>query len=92
MVISTVLLPAGLVAVICVSLTTVKLLIAVVPKETLVAPVKPVPVIVTVVPPLFDPLAGLILVTVGIRGVLLTTSVTFTCAFPPFEVIFTVPV
>ena len=39
--------PAGLVAVIVVSLTTVKLVAAVVPKSTAVAPVKPVPVIVT---------------------------------------------
>ena len=38
---------------------------AVVPKETFVAPVKFVPVIVTLVPPLVNPLAGLIPVTVG---------------------------
>jgi hypothetical protein len=62
---STVPLPAGLVAVIWVSLLTLTLLAAVRPKETLVAPVKPVPVIVTLVPPVPGPLAGLILVTVG---------------------------
>ena len=45
---STVPVPAGLSAVIVVSLTTVTLVAAVVPKSTAVAPVKPVPVIVTV--------------------------------------------
>ena len=64
---STVPLPAGLVAVIWVSLSTVKLLAAVAPKETPVAPVKPVPVMTTVVPPALDPLDGLILVTVGVE-------------------------
>ena len=50
---STVLLavPAGLVAVIALSLTTVKLVAAVVPKCTTVAPERLVPVIVTGVPP-----------------------------------------
>ena len=47
--------PAGLVAVIWVSELTVKLLAATVPKSTAVAPVKPVPVIVTVVPPAAGP-------------------------------------
>ena len=62
---STGLLPAaGLVAVIWVSLSTVKLLAAVCPKETPVAPVKPVPVMTTVAPPVLDPLDGLIPVTV----------------------------
>ena len=42
-------------AVIWVPLTTVKLVAAVVPKSTAVAPVKPVPVIVTEVPPAVGP-------------------------------------
>jgi hypothetical protein len=62
---STVPLPAGLVAMIWVSLTTVNLLAAVCPKETLVAPVKPVPLIVTSVPPVLGPLVGLMPVIVG---------------------------
>ena len=44
---STVPVPAGLSAVIEVSLTTVRLVAGAVPKSTAVAPVKPVPVIVT---------------------------------------------
>ena len=48
---STVPLPAGLTAVIWVSLLTLKLAAAVAPNETLVALVKPVPVMVTLVPP-----------------------------------------
>ena len=63
-VISTMPLPAGLIAVIWVSLTMLNFAGAG-PKETLVAPVKPVPVIVTEVPPVLDPLDGLILVIVG---------------------------
>ena len=59
-------LPAGLTAVIWVSLLNLKLVAAVVPNETLVALVKPVPVMVTLVPPLLDgSLVGLMLVTVG---------------------------
>ena len=57
--------PAGLTAVICVSLETVKLAAGVSPKDTWVAPVKPLPVIVTVVPPPADPLAGLMPVITG---------------------------
>lgn len=64
-VMSTVPLPVGAVAVISVSETTVKLVAAVVPNSTAVAPVKPVPVIVTVVPPATGPLFGLMLVTIG---------------------------
>ena len=48
-----------------VSFTTVKFVAAVVPKSTAVAPVKPVPVIVTDVPPAVEPLVGLMPVTVG---------------------------
>ena len=58
-------MPAGLVAVIVVSLTTVTPVAAVVPKSTAVAPVKLVPVIVTDVPPAAGPLVGLRPVTVG---------------------------
>jgi hypothetical protein len=96
---STVPLPAGLGAMISVSLTILKLLADVFPNDTLVALLKPVPVIVTILPPLLNPLAGLIPVTVGVTigdgdgdgvgvGVEpVTTSVIPTCAFPPFEVI-----
>ncbi len=62
---STVPVPAGLSAVIVVPLTTVRFVAGVVPKSTAVAPVKPVPVIVTRVPPAVEPLVGLRPVTVG---------------------------
>jgi hypothetical protein len=61
----TVPVPAGLVAMICVAEVTVKLLAATVPKSTSVAPVNPVPVIVTDVPPDVDPDLGLMPVTAG---------------------------
>ena len=48
-----------------VALTTVTSVAAVVPKSTAVAPVNPVPVIVTGVPPAAGPLFGLTPVTVG---------------------------
>jgi len=70
---STVPLPAGLVAVIWVSLLTMMLLAGVAPNETLVAPVKPEPVMVTLVPPAAGPLAGLTLDTDGA-----TVSITVT--------------
>lgn len=57
--------PGAVVAVICVELLTVKLVAAVPPMLTAVAPVKLVPVIVTLVPPVVKPLDGLIAVTVG---------------------------
>ena len=58
-------LPAGVVAVICVPLTTTTL-VAAVPPNVAVAPVaKLVPVIVTAVPPAVDPLFGATLLTVG---------------------------
>ena len=50
--------PPGVTAVIWVALLTVKLVAAVPPKVTAVAPVKPEPVIVTDVPPVAGPLAG----------------------------------
>ena len=56
--------PAGEVAVIWVSETTVKVAAAV-PKSTAVAPVKSVPVMVTEVPPAVGPAFGLTEVTVG---------------------------
>lgn len=58
-------LPAGVVAVMLVALTTVKDVAAAPPIVTPVAPVKLVPVIVTLVPPPVGPLDGLIDVTVG---------------------------
>jgi hypothetical protein len=58
-------LPAGEVAVICVSLTTVIPVAAFAPKFTAVAPVKPVPAMVTLSPPAAAPLVGLIPVTAG---------------------------
>ena len=64
-VMSTVPLPGGLVAVICVAESTVNVVAAVPPKRTPVAPVKPVPVMVTVVPPVTGPLAGKTPVTTG---------------------------
>ena len=47
--------PAGLTAVIFVADTTVTLVAGVVPKSTIVPPVKSVPVMVTVVPPAAEP-------------------------------------
>ena len=62
---STVPVPAGDVAVICVAELTVNAVAAVAPKVTAVAPVKLVPVIVTTVPPADGPNVGEIDVTVG---------------------------
>jgi hypothetical protein len=56
---------AGETAVICVAELTVKLVAAVAPKLTAVAPVNEVPVMVTDVPPAVDPEVGLTEVTVG---------------------------
>ena len=56
---------AGSTAVIWVAEFTVKLAAAMPPKETPLAPVKPVPVMTTEVPPRAEPLAGLRLVTAG---------------------------
>src|SRR5262249_3137507 len=58
----------GETAVIEVAEFTVKLLALVKPKRTDVAPVKPVPVMVTVVPPLGGPWLGSTFVTVGAGG------------------------
>ena len=64
-VISTVPVPAGEVAVIWVLELTVKPVAGVAPNVTAVAAVKPVPVMMTVVPPLVGPAVGEIDVTVG---------------------------
>ncbi|HEY3815051.1 MAG TPA: hypothetical protein VGL66_17675, partial [Caulobacteraceae bacterium] len=57
--------PAGETAVSVVALVTEKLVAATPPKVTAVAPVKPEPVTVTVVPPVEGPLVGLTRVTAG---------------------------
>ena len=56
---------AGVVAVIEVLFTTVTVLAAVLPSFTVAPDRKPLPVMVTVVPPLTDPELGEIAVTVG---------------------------
>jgi len=58
-------LPAGVVAVIEVPLTTTTLVAAALPNVTVAPAAKPVPVIVTPVPPAVGPLFGLTLLTVG---------------------------
>ena len=60
--------PAGEVAVMEVSLFTVNAVAAALPNFTLVAPVNPVPVMSTWVPPASVPEVGLMLVTVGAGG------------------------
>ena len=62
---STMPVPAGLSAVIVLSLTTVRFVAAAVPKSTTEAPVKLVPEIVTKVPPAVEPPVGSRPVTVG---------------------------
>jgi hypothetical protein len=57
--------PAGLTAVISVGDTKVTLVAGVVPKSTAVDALKSVPVIVTVVPPAFDPEEGAMELTAG---------------------------
>ena len=57
--------PAGDTAVIEVAEFTVKLLAAVAPKSTAVAPARFTPVIATVVPPLGEPLFGSTFFTLG---------------------------
>ncbi len=49
--------------------TTVKLVAGRLPKATFVAPLKPVPVIVTVVPPVVGPELGDTAVTAGAAGI-----------------------
>ena len=57
--------PAGVVQVMEVALTTVTLVAAAPPMVTPVAPVKFVPVMVTLEPPAMDPKVGLMAVTAG---------------------------
>jgi hypothetical protein len=57
--------PAAVTAVIVVEFTTVTLVAATPPMVTPVAPVRLVPVIVTLVPPEAKPMVGLMAVTVG---------------------------
>jgi hypothetical protein len=64
----TVPLPAGATAVIALAELTVKLLAALAPNFTALAPVKLVPVMLTVVPPVSGPVLGLKLATVGAGG------------------------
>ena len=61
-------LPAGVVAVIVVASTTTMFVAAAAPMVTPVAPVRSVPVIVTLLPPYVVPLAGEMLVTVGVEA------------------------
>jgi hypothetical protein len=61
-------LPAGVVAVIWVALTTTTLVAAVAPNVTVAPVAKFVPVIVTAVPPAVGPLFGAMLLTVGITA------------------------
>jgi hypothetical protein len=56
---------AGVVAVICVPLTTTTFVAAVLPNITVAPDAKFAPVIVTAVPPVVGPLLGLTLLTVG---------------------------
>ena len=58
--------PAGVVAVMLVLLTTVTFVAAVLPKVTVAPEAKLVPVMVTAVPPLACPLFGLTPATVGV--------------------------
>ena len=57
--------PAGVVAVMLVEVTTTTFVAATPPMVTAVAPVKSIPVMVMVVPPAVEPLVGEILVTLG---------------------------
>jgi hypothetical protein len=62
----TVPVPAGEVAVIEVELTTVTAVAGAEPKSTIAPLAKPVPLMVTLVPPLAGPVAGLTPLTVGV--------------------------
>src|SRR5450830_673706 len=85
---STVPVPAGAVAVICVALTTVMPVAAVAPKVTAVVPVKFVPLIVTLVPPVAGPEVGEMLVTVG-AATYVNWSAALVALVPPGVVILT---
>ncbi len=73
-------LPTGVVAVICVGLTTTTLVAAAAPNVTVAPAAKFVPVIVTAVPPAADPLFGATLLTVGVGA---TTSAPFNGTITP---------
>ena len=88
-VMSTVPDPAGLVAVIEVALLTVNGAIEV-PKCTAVAPVKPVPVIITLVPPPVAPAVGEMLVTPG--GVRVNVPIILWLAVTGGEKVYVFPV
>jgi hypothetical protein len=83
-------LPAGVVAVICVALTTTTFVAAVPPNVTVAPLAKFVPVMVTAVPPAVDPVFGDTLLTVGgttyvnpfVRLPLCPLTVTVTVAAP----------
>ncbi len=75
---------------ICVSLSTVKLVAAVEPKLTAVAPVKFVPVIVTVLAPPVGPAEGLTLETVGGGGRTRAAPCATACASPTSEIVIVV--
>jgi hypothetical protein len=83
--------PAGLVAVTCVALSTMKDVAAVEPKSTALAPAKLVPVMVTDVPPAVGPLAGETDVTVG-DPVYVNSSSTVVALVPPAVVTVTATV
>jgi hypothetical protein len=65
-------LAEGAVAMMAVSEVTVKLSAAVLPKDTAVAPVKPLPSIVTTVPPAIVPELGVMPVTDGVAAAVYT--------------------
>src|SRR3954454_5483301 len=81
--------PAGEVASTSVSLTTLKSVAAMLPKFTAEVLVSPVPVIVTIVPPVLGPDVGLTAVIVGVGGggpaVMLTFCTWCTSLNPPVE-------
>ena len=86
--ISTVPVPAGEVAVIEVAELKVKLAAAVAPKVTAVTPVKLVPVMVTVAPPVCGPDVGEIEVTVG-DGIYVNWSAADVAEVPPVVITLT---
>ncbi len=79
--------PAGLAAVIVVALTTVTLVAAMMPKSTTVAPVKPVPVIVTKVPPAAGPVVGLRPVTAGSLAAMVSVKLWVASGDTPLEAV-----
>jgi hypothetical protein len=78
-------LPAGVVAVICVPLTTTTLVAEALPNVTVAPTAKFAPVIVTAVPPAVVPLFGLTLVTVG-AGPVMAAKVTICITHGPEDV------